>query len=103
MGVSVDGLSSKNNRALRQAEGGPTARVEPVRDVLDAVLLFDLHVAGVGPGKVCGGDPGNVVAIQEQRHSYLINPSGAKPVADTTGAGLFRQVGSGLPARFGRE
>ena len=76
MRVSVDRLHAEGVRALRQAEGGPAAGVEPVRDVFDAVLLFDLHVAGVGPGQVRGGDPRNVVAIQEEWHSYLNNVYG---------------------------
>src|SRR6267143_3550842 len=104
MGVSVDGLSSKNNRALRQAEGGPTARVEPIRDVLDSVLLFDLHVAGVGPGQVRGGDPGNVVAIQEEWHSYLNNAYGPNArcgyyrgrALPTSGIGLARTLRQGV-------
>jgi hypothetical protein len=74
MRVPVHRFHADRVRAFRQAEGRPAGRVEPVCDVLDAVLFFDLHVAGVGPGQVRGRDSRYVVAIQKQRQSYLISP-----------------------------
>jgi hypothetical protein len=76
MRVSVDGLDTDRVGTLRQAEGRPALGIEPVGDVSDAVLLFDLHVSRVGNGKVHGCDAGDIVAVQEERHSYLINPYG---------------------------
>ena len=57
--------------ALRQAEGGAAVGIEPVCDVADAVLLLDLHVAGMGDGEVHGRDAGDIVAVEKQRHGNL--------------------------------
>jgi len=77
----MNGLHRNRVRALRQAEGGPTAGIEPVGDVADAVLLLDLHVAGVGDGEVHGRDAGDIVAIEKEWHNYLQRiVSGRPPV-----------------------
>ena len=47
MRVTVNGLHRNGIRALRQAESRPAVGIEPVGDVADAVLLFDLHIASV--------------------------------------------------------
>src|ERR1700737_5078775 len=73
-------------RALRQAEGGAPVGIEPVGEVPDAILLFDLHVASMGNRQVHGRDARDIVAVQEQRQSYLRESVRAQgwPVPDST-------------------
>src|ERR1700694_344434 len=99
VGVTVHRLHGDRVRTLREAEGGPALRIEPVSDVPDAVLLLDLDVSGVGNGKVNGGHAGDIVAVQEERHSYLINALGTCPLRILQGwlpadklSGRFQQV-----------
>ena len=47
MRVTVNRLHGNGIRALRQAESRPAVGIEPVGDLADAVLLFDLHIACV--------------------------------------------------------
>ena len=79
MRVPVDRLHRQRVGAVRQAKGRPAIRIEPIGDVAHAVLLFDLHIAGVRDGEVHGRDAGDIVAVQEQRQSYLRESVWAKP------------------------
>lgn len=93
-------------RRIREAEGRLPLVIEPVGDVAHSVPALDLQIPDVGLRQVFGGHTGKLVAVEEERHTFL--PAGGRthyPSSHGSEArgrrGVRRGYGSG-PSRWPR-
>ncbi len=96
MRFAMDSLDDLRRRALDQAEPGAAVVIEPVRDVVDAVLRLHLDVAGMCLSDVDRvGAVVDLVTIHVQGHAFT---SGAVWCGSWRGAALLRSLeGQSVP------